>query len=175
MNITKLDRWSLELQEFDISLEFIQGKLNTVADVISHLKNEGLYKEHSNEDQKTNTTTNLDDRIKEVLDIASKPLNFKRLFSTNTVISRRELLSCQKRDRSCRKLAKITGRHSDYMLNHEGLLIKQISILGNTYRVYIVPQSLVQRVIKIFHDNRGHQGISQTINMMKRHFLFRKM
>ena len=33
MNITKLDRWSLELQEFDISLEFIQGELNTVADV----------------------------------------------------------------------------------------------------------------------------------------------
>ena len=28
MNITKLDRWSLELQEFDISLEFIQGKLS---------------------------------------------------------------------------------------------------------------------------------------------------
>ena len=39
MNITKLDRWLLELQEFDISLEFIQVKLNTVADVISHLKN----------------------------------------------------------------------------------------------------------------------------------------
>ena len=36
INITKLDRWSLELQELDISLEFIQGKLNTVADVISH-------------------------------------------------------------------------------------------------------------------------------------------
>ena len=28
MNIAKLDRWPLELQEFDISLEFIQGKLN---------------------------------------------------------------------------------------------------------------------------------------------------
>ena len=41
--------------------------------------------------------------------------------------------------------------------------------------MYIVPQSLVQRVIKIFHDNRGHQGISRTINMMKRHFWFRKM
>ena len=45
MNITKLDRWSLELQEFDISLEFIQGKLNTVTDVISHLKNGGLYED----------------------------------------------------------------------------------------------------------------------------------
>ena len=80
MNITKLDRWSLELQEFDISLEFIQGKLNTVADVISHLKNEGLYEEHSNEDQKVNTATNLDERIEEVLDIATKPLNFEKYF-----------------------------------------------------------------------------------------------
>ena len=26
MNIAKFDRWSLELQEFDISLEFIRGK-----------------------------------------------------------------------------------------------------------------------------------------------------
>ena len=175
MNITKLDRWSLELQEFDISIEFIQGKLNTVADVISRLKNEGLYKEHSVENHKIKVTTDLNDRIEDVLDIALKPLNFRKLFSTSTVISRRELLSSQKRDKWCRKLAKFTGKYSDYALNHEGLLTKQINILRNTYRVYIVPQSLVQRVIKIFHDNRGHQGISRTINMMKRRFWFRKM
>ena len=174
MNITKLDRWSLELQEFDISLEFIQGKLNTVADVISHLKNGGLYVEHPKEDQKVNTVTNLDERIEEVLDIATKPLNFEKVFSMDTVISHKELLLCQKRDRFCRKLVRTAGKHSDFMINHEGLLIKQISILRNTYRVYVVPQSLVQRVIKIFHDNHGHQGISRTINM-KRHFWFRKM
>ena len=113
MNITKLDRWSLELQEFDISLEFIQGKLNTVTDVISHLKNGGLYEEHSKEDQKANTTTNLDKIIKEVLDIASKPLNFEKVFSMNTVISHNKLLLCQKRDRFCRKLVRTAGRHSD--------------------------------------------------------------
>ena len=174
MNITKLDRWLLEL-EFDISLEFIQGKLNTVTDIISHLKNEGLYKEHSVEDHKIKATTDLNDRIEDVLDIALKPLNVGKLFSTNSVIRCRELLLSQKRDKWCRKLAKLTGKYSDYTLNHEGLLMKQISILRNTYRVYIVPQSLVQRVIKIFHDNRGHQGISQTINMMKRCFWFRKM
>ena len=101
MNITKLDSWSLELQEFDISLEFIQGKLNTVTDVISHLKNGGLYEEHSNEDQKINTAINLDETIKEVLDIASKPLNFEKVFSMDTVISYKELLLCQKTDRFC--------------------------------------------------------------------------
>ena len=49
MNIAKLDRWSLELQEFDISLEFIQGKLNKITAVISRLKSKGLYVEHSDE------------------------------------------------------------------------------------------------------------------------------
>ena len=135
MNITKLDRWLLELQEFDISLEFIQGKLNTVADVISRLKNGGLYKEHSNENQKAITTTNLAERVEEVLDIASKPLNFEKAFSMNTIISCKELLLCQKRDRLCRKLVRTTGRHSDCVLNHKGLLIKQVSILRNTYQV----------------------------------------
>ena len=175
MNITKLDRWSLELQEFDISLEFIQGKLNTVANIISHLRNEGLYQEHSNEEQKVNTTTNLDERIEEVLDITSKPLDFEKVFSMNTIISRKELLLCQKTDRFCRKLVRTAGTHSDFMINHEGLLVKQVSILRNTYWVYVGPHSLVQQVIKIFHDNRGHQGISRTINRMKRRFWFRKM
>ena len=144
MNITKLDRWSLELQEFDISLPFIQGKLNTVTNIISCLRNEGLYHEHSNKEQKVNMTVNLDERIKEILDIASKPLNFEKVFSMNTVISCKELLLCQKRDRFCRKLVRTAGRHSDFMINHKGLLVKQVSILRNTYRVYILPHSLVQ-------------------------------
>ena len=141
MNITKLDRWSLELQEFGISLSFIQGKLNTVADIISCLRNEGLYHEHSNKEQKVNTTVNLDERIKEILDIASKPLNFEKVFSMNAVISCKELLLCQKRDRFCRKLVRTAGRHSDFMINHKGLLVKQVSILRNTYRVYVLPHS----------------------------------
>ena len=65
MNIAKLDRWSLELQEFDISLEFIQGKLNKIANVISRLKNEGLYVEHSNE-KPANLKVNLLNRIEEI-------------------------------------------------------------------------------------------------------------
>ena len=173
MNITKLDRWSLELQEFDISLEFIQGKLNTVTYVISHLRNKGPYHKHPNREQEVNRKVNLDDRIEEILDITLKPLNFEKIFST--VISRKELILYQKRDRFCRKLVRTAGRHSDFMINHEGLLVKQVSILRSTYHVYIVLHCLVQWVIKIFHDNRGHQGISRTINMMKRRFWFQKM
>ena len=140
-----------------------------------YLRNEGLYHEHPDREQEVNREVNLDDRIKEILDITSKPLNFEMVFSMNTVISCKELLLHQKRDRFCRKLVRTIGRHSDFMVNHEGLLVKQVSILRSTYRVYIVPHYLVQRVIKIFHNNRGHQGISRTINMIKRRFWFGKM
>ena len=47
--------------------------------------------------------------------------------------------------------------------------------LRNIYLVYVVPQGSVPSIIKIFQDNRGHQGIWRTINMMKRQFWFRKM
>ena len=101
MNIAKLDRWSLELQEFDISLEFIQDKLNKIADMISRLKNEGLYTKHSNE-KPINDKINLQDRIEEILDIATNPSHFERSFNTGQVISIRELLQGQKRDKFCR-------------------------------------------------------------------------
>ena len=142
MNIAKLDRWSLELQEFDISLEFIQGKLNKIADVISRLKNKGLHTGHSNE-KPSNEKINLQDRIEEILDIATNPSNFERIFNTGQVISIKELLQGQKRDKFCRQLAKTLHKNKDFRINHEGLLVKQIGILGNTYRVYVISQGLV--------------------------------
>ena len=66
----------------------MKGKLNTAADVISHLKNGGLYVEHSKEDQKVSTVTNLDERIKEVLDIPSKPLKFEYFPWTQSLVIR---------------------------------------------------------------------------------------
>ena len=80
-----------------------------------------------------------------------------------------------KRDKFCRKLAKTLHKDTNFRINHKGLLVKQIKILRNTYQAYILPQKLVHSIIKIFHNNRGHQGISRTINMIKRRFWFRKM
>ena len=148
--------------------------MNKIADVISRLKNEGLYTEHSNE-KPINENINLQDRVEEILEIATNPSHFKRVFNTGRVISIRELLQGQKRDKFCRRLAKTLHKNKDFRINHEGLLVKQIGILGNAYRFYVIPQRLVHQVIKIFHDNRGHQGISRTVNMIKRRFWFRRL
>ena len=132
MNIAKLDRWSLELQEFNISLEFIQGKLNKITDVISRLKNEGLYVEHS-EEKPTKMKVSQEDRIEEILDIATNPSNFEKVFNMNKAFSIKELLHSQKRDKFSRRFAKSLHKQSDFRIKHEGLLVKQMSILGNIH------------------------------------------
>ena len=108
------------------------------------------------------------DRIEEILDIATNPVNFKRVFNMRKVIRIKELLYYQKRDKFCRRLAKSLHKQSDFEINQEGLLVKQIGILQNIYQVYVVPHGLVPCIVKIYHDNRGHQGILRTVNMMKR-------
>ena len=76
------------------------------------------------------------DRIEEIFDIATNP---SKVFNMNKAISIKELLHYQKRDKFCRRLAKSLHKQSDLRINHEGLLLKQIGILQNIYRVYIVP------------------------------------
>ena len=69
------------------------------------LKNEGLYVEHSDE-KTTKVKVSQEDRIEEILDIATNPLNFEEVFNMNKAVSIGELLHSQKRDKFCRRLAK---------------------------------------------------------------------
>ena len=50
MSSPVLDRWALELQQFDIKFQHIQGKKNVVACVTSRLRTLGLYQDNDNED-----------------------------------------------------------------------------------------------------------------------------
>ena len=45
-----LDRWVLELQQFNIKFQHIQGKKNVIANVTSRLSTLGLYQDNDNED-----------------------------------------------------------------------------------------------------------------------------
>ena len=50
MSSPVLDRWVLELQQFNITFQYTKGKKNVVADAISQLRTIGLYQYNGNED-----------------------------------------------------------------------------------------------------------------------------
>ena len=50
MSSPVLDRWALELQQFNIKFQHIQSKKNMVANAIFQLRTMGLYQDNGNED-----------------------------------------------------------------------------------------------------------------------------
>ena len=48
MSSPVLDRWALELQQFNIKFQNMQGKKKIVADAISQLRTLGLYQDNGN-------------------------------------------------------------------------------------------------------------------------------
>ena len=66
MSSPLLDRWTLELQPFNIKFQHIQGKKNVVADVKSQLRTLGLYQNNGNEDIPVTTEDVIKNIIEEV-------------------------------------------------------------------------------------------------------------
>ena len=64
MSSPVLDRWALELQQFDIKFQHIHSKPNAVADAISRLKTLGLYKDNDNEDDPSTIDVVVDNIIR---------------------------------------------------------------------------------------------------------------
>ena len=79
MSSPVLDRWSLELQQFDIKLQHIQGKKNVVANAVPILRMPGLYQDNGNEDMPLTVDDVIENIIEEVhsSDIAPKRPAYK--------------------------------------------------------------------------------------------------
>ena len=79
MSSPVLDRWALELQQFDIKFKHIQGKRNIVANAVSHLKTLGLYQDNDNDDVPITTKDVIKNIIEEVhsTDVVPRTLTYK--------------------------------------------------------------------------------------------------
>ena len=93
-----LNRWALELNEYNIVFKHIAGKKNVVADAISRLKQKNLYTEPR---EKNNPTAKgIEDIIPEVYHLTST------LHLTHKEIDIPMLRSHQREDRFCKDMVK---------------------------------------------------------------------
>ena len=66
MSSPMLHRWALELQQFNIKFQHIQGKKNIVADAISRLRTLGCYHDNDKEDVPLSTEDVVENIIEEI-------------------------------------------------------------------------------------------------------------
>ena len=115
-----LDQWALELQQFKVKFDHIQGKKNVVADAVSRLKTFGLYQNNHNEE----VQLSLKDAIENIIEATSKTPGYTKIDRLNLDLLRKEQLY----DRLCKKKIKEIKTKPDpsFILNENSILRKAV-------------------------------------------------
>ena len=159
-----LDHWVLELQQFNIQFEHISGKKNVVADAIFRIGTLGLYQDNGNDDLAT-TDDNVVDNVMEGVHAIEWIPNLATYKMEKLDILRGEE---QWQDTFCMKKVKMlrTKGDSSFMLDENGILLKMVRLRYTIEPTIVVPRKLTFLIIVDFHNGKGDQGISCTVNMI---------
>ena len=174
MKIAKLDRWAMLLQEYDITFVHIRGKDNILTDAISRLHTIDIY-EKAIETQHLpitqTTTTQVDEKVEQIQHVDSS--QSPQLLNMNSTT----LCTLQKQDRFCKnKVWELhSGIDSSIYLNTDSILKWTVVINNLEVHTTVVPLALTHTLLHKFHNCRGHQGCTRTVNSLKRKFWWKGM
>lgn len=151
----KLGRWYHYLQEFDFEILHRPGKNSANVDMLSRLSLPYTIS--------TTQDTDLDTRSIFLMDI-----NHENILSQDTI---RE---AQKNDEFCSRIKNHQdmgkrGKYSTYVVK-EGILMKQVHSFMESKELIVVPISLMDRLINIFHDQSTHSMALKTYLKIKTRF-----
>ena len=134
---------------------------------ISHLKSANLYEELR--DQKVSKTP---ESVDDIMEILIFEIHSHSSCSTNIPTNLDSLIEQQKSDKFCKnKLKQLHHQEQpDFKLDAKAVLRKLVCLCHNWTSTVIVPKSLVNNIIYEYHNCRGHQGITRTLNMICRYF-----
>ena len=155
MSSPVLDRWALELQQFDIKFQHIQGKKNVVADAVSRLRILGLYQDSSNED----VSPTVDDVIENIIEeVHSMGITPKRSAYNVGKLSLDVFGKEQKWDPFCKKKVKeLKTKHDpNFLLNGNSVLRNVAKLKYSVESTKVVPRLLTSLIIMEFHNAKGH-------------------
>ena len=142
-----LDCWALELQQFNIKFEHIQGKKNTVTDTFSRLRTIRLYQDNYTKEAQPLLEDAAENFLEEVHNIHSIPTaaNYNKIDKLYLDILQRE----QWGDNLCKKKVKEikTKPDPDFTLDENNILKKAAKLRYSAVCTIIVPKKLTHLVI----------------------------
>ena len=180
---TKVNNWAVEISPYKITFEYIKGIKNTLADTMSRLVRiipdaksvpepegfefgycafEDMEPIHVEEVQCTKS----EEAIPPDHDLS-------------WTISPVQLLKSQKNDKFCKERVNKIEKHGPkscypYYLE-EGILKKKVTDNKQVFETIIVPRHYAVHLLKMAHDDLGHNGSPRTYMMIRRHYYWKGM
>lgn len=159
----RLTRWILALQEYDIKLEYIPGKLNKVADILSRIdKNTEQIDTHPENILKIYHILIDEGKLQEILEKIKREQQ-----ADKSVIKIMEYINDVNNKTECEKISK---RYKLY----EDLVFINISDIVNMWRL-VVPESAAKELINAYHIYFGHFGVKKVVLYIKEHFYIKNI
>ena len=192
INNSKVDRWGLELNEYNITFEWISGARNKAADCLSRLVD---VPDNPSTEQPVKTVQFCIRSIQQATDHTTseeahdthapsvkEPQTTTHEPPINTPSgTRTDLRELQHTDPFCKRITKRllnntapTHEREAFFL-HNGLLYKKVSDTTKDFYALVTPKSWRYTILVETHDKMGHQGNNRSYALIKRQYYWKGM
>ena len=181
---SKVNNWAVELEQFNLKLEWIMGSKNTLADTLSRLLDvcpeAKLEPEPPGQEFGCYCFQEMEpvqiDYIEEIETVTiEESVNLKEI---KLPLKDWQMELLQKNDATCREVAKKLrqDKHMNKLfLLRNGIVYRLWCEDGRTSDCVLVPEVLRDSLLMLAHDCSGHNGFRRTFNAMKRQYYWSGM
>ena len=177
---SKVNNWAIEISPFCITFKYIKGIKNTLADTMSQLVNIDPQIQQDSEPEGyefgyytfdtlptlevSNVETTQDVSVNDGSDANNSPMELP--------IDHNILFELQQKDTFCAnilvQIEKGNVIEGQLYIIQNKLLKRYVTDGDNTYEAIVLPRALIAQILKMAHDNLGHNGTHRTYMLLKR-------
>ena len=179
---SKVNNWAVEISPFRINFEYIKGIKNTLADTMSRLveidpsiqpepEPQGFEFGYCVFEEPTKIEVESIDEMMETITNVQTPTNIDTS-AQHLGLDESTIRKLQQQDSFCNNLKNqmekgnlIEGQ--PYLYKKE-ILKRYVEDNGQVFEVTVIPRVMIGQVLKMAHDDLGHNGTNRTYLMLKR-------
>ena len=177
---SKVNNWAIEISPFHITFEYIKGIKNTLADTMSRLIDIDPQIQQDSEPEGYEFGYYTFDTLPAMevsnVEMTKETSNKKEENDIDSVVklplSENMLSSLQLQDTFCShilsQIEKGNIKEGQTYLVQNKILKRYVIDGNNTYETVILPRTLTAQVLKMAHDDLGHNGTHRTYILLKR-------
>ena len=196
---SKVNNWALSLEEYEITFEYIKGIKNTLADAMSRLVHldptsklepepEGFEFGELKVDEEELDEVEVQSEKEQPVEGKSGKEKFNITIKEDDKgpipeiqltwnMSDKDIAKIQRQDGFCKKtieeIQKRKKKTSDKYHMYNGLLHRYNMDYKQRFQALVIPVSYAKIVLKLAHDELGHNGTARTYALIKRMFYWK--
>ena len=182
---SKIDNWSLDIAHCNLWFEYVKGIKNTLADTMSHLVqlDPAIKQEPEPEEYQFGQPLRKEPAKETVAMVQENTDPGDELITPNPKVTwgvtPAELKEMQSEEKLCTRIMLQMTKQGEKALHpyylEDGILKKYVYDAKQRFETTVVPRGLCRTLLKLSHDDLGHNGTAQTYMLLRRNYYWKGM